>query len=157
MTATSWKWRLVGLGGLVGLALIVLHAYLNSGSARSSVLSRLKKDLTTQLGDVEVGDRFSVDWVGRGRVGPLALLDAVQPFVTAASVMVRPAYHRLLMGRVEPAAVVFESVVIDLDRAKEGIAHLQNRRQEPGALNQARPESSLEIDIRATDIHFLTA
>jgi hypothetical protein len=157
MTATSWKWRLIGLGGVVVLALIVLHAYLNSGSVRSSVLSRLKKDLTTQLGDVEVGDRFSVDWVGRVRVGPIALLDAGQPFVTADSVMVRPAYHRLLIGRVEPAALVFESVAIDLDRAKEGVAHLQNRRQELRAPNQVRQESPLEIDIRATDIHFRTA
>ena len=63
------KWRLKGLGFLAFLLFVVaLHFYLNGSHARTWVLSRVKETLASELSAFELGDRFSVDWIGFDKV-----------------------------------------------------------------------------------------
>jgi len=150
------KWRLAGLGILALFLFIALHLYLNSRQVQAWVLSRIKKNLVTQLGDVELGDRFSVDWIGRVTVGPLTLAGEKGPIFTVASATVRPAYRRLLTGRVDPAAITLDKVEIDIDRAQEAFKRLSENRRE-NSLDQSEQRALLDIDIWANEIHVQTA
>src|SRR6266852_2411190 len=98
MTLGRWKWRLAGLGFFALFLFIALHLYLNSGYVRAWARSRIEKNLVVQLGEVELGDRFSVDWIGRVKAGPLTVVGEKGPIFSVASVTVRPAYRRLLIG-----------------------------------------------------------
>ena len=152
------KWRQTGLGFLAFLLFVVaLHFYLNGSHARTWVLSRVKEHLVSELGAFELGDRFSVDWIGRVTIGPLTIADERGPILSAASLRVRPAYRRLLMGRVEPAAITLDKVNIDLDRALNAYQNVSESRNSSRAPGKSRLPGLQDIGILANEIHFQTA
>lgn len=158
MTFRPWKWRLAGLGIFAWFLFVALHLYLNSDYVRAWALSRIETNLVAQLGEVELGDRFSVDWIGRVKAGPLTLVGEKGPIFSVASVTVRPAYRRLLIGRIEPAAITLDKVEIDLDRAQEAFKRpLDNRRENSHELNRSGQRASLDIGIRANEVQIRTA
>jgi len=158
MTLRRWKWRLAGLGFFALFLFVALHLYLNSGYVRAWALSRIEKNLVAQLGEVELGDRFSVDWIGRVKAGPLTVVGEKGPIFSVASVTVRPAYRRLLIGRVEPAAITLDKVDIDLDRAREAFKRLlDNPREDLHVPNQSGNRAVLDISIRANEVQIRTA
>jgi hypothetical protein len=150
-------WRLASVGIVAVSLLVALHLYLNSGQVRDWALSRIKKELVNQFGDVVLGDGFSVDWVGRVTTGPLILRDERGMLLTVASVTVRLAYRRLLTGQVVPAAITLDKVDIDLDRAKETLERLlDSRSSKSHGHTQSEQRAPLDVGIRANDIHFKT-
>ena len=152
------KWRLTGLGFLAFLLFVVpLHCYLNGDHARTWVLSRVKEALVSQLGAIELGDRFSVDWIGQVTIGPLTIADERGPIFSAASVGMRPAYGRLLVGRVEPATITFDKVNIDLDRARDAYQTVSENRNSSHAAGKSWPPALQDIGILANEIHLQTA
>src|SRR5215831_1234402 len=152
------KWRLTGLGFLAFLLFVVpLHCYLNGDHARTWVLSRVKETLVSQLGAIELGDRFSVDWIGQVTIGPLTIADERGPIFSAASVGIRPAYRRLLVGRVEPGTITFDKVNIDLDRARDVYQTVSENRNSSRAPGKSWPPALQEISVLANDIHLQTA
>src|SRR5262249_27547896 len=159
MSVGRSTWRLTGLSLLAFLLLVAaLHLYLNSSHARAWILARVTQNLVRHLGVVEVGDRFSVDWIGRVTIGPLTLSDENGVTFSAASLTVRPAYRRLLAGRVEPASITLDKINIDLDRAQEAYKRLsENRGKSSEAPDKSQPPALLDIGVRANEIHLQTA
>ncbi len=151
------KWRLAGTAIVALLLVVALHLGLNSGYVRGWVLERVKKTLVAQFGDLELGDRFSVDWVGRVTAGPLTLRDEQGTIFSAASVTVRLAYLPLLTGRVVPAAITLDKPELDLDLAREVFKHLlENRRAKPREPAHAEQRTFPEIRIWANDVRLKT-
>ena len=152
------KRRLAGAALVALLLVVALHLGLNSGYVRVWALGRVTRSLVAQFGDLELGDRFSVDWIGRVTAGPLTLRDERGTIFSAASVTVRLAYLPLLTGRVVPAAITLEKPEVDLDLAGETFKHLlENRRaklREPAHTEQG---SCPEISIGGDEVHLKTA
>ncbi len=144
------KWRLAGAAMVALLLVVALHLGLNSGYVRGWALARVKQHLVAQFGDLELGDRFSVDWIGRVTAGPLTLRDERGTIFSAASVTVRLAYLPLLTGRVVPAAITLDKPELDLDLAREVFKHLlENRRARPREPARAERRTFPEIGISA--------
>ncbi len=137
--------------------MVGLHLALNSGSAQSWIRARVKNALLTRFEEVALGDRVSVDWIGRVTFGPLILADTTRPIFAANSVTIKPAYIPLLSGRLEPAAITFDKASVDLDRAKEAFEHLrENRRRRSSARDQPQERGPSEIGVRVERLDLQT-
>lgn len=152
------KWRLAGAALVALLLVVALHLGLNSGYVRVWALAKVTTSLVAQFGDLRLGDRFSVDWIGRVTAGPLTLRDERGTIFSAASVTVRPAYLPLLTGRVVPAAITLDKPELDLDLARETFKHLlENRRAKPREPAHADQRTFPEISIWANEVRLKTA
>lgn len=149
--------RRAGAGILALSSFVALHLYLNSSHFRLFLLARVQRSLATELGSIQLGDRFSVDWIGRVTAGPLTVAGEEGTILTVGSATVRASYLPLLIGRFEPAAITLDEVDVEIDRARNALTHLPQRRgakfREP---DLARRHVPLNVSLRVNEIHLRT-
>ena len=149
--------RRAGAGILALSSFVALHLYLNSGHFRLFLLARVQKALATEFASVQLGDRFSVDWIGRVTAGPLTVADEEGTILTVGSATVRASYLPLLVGRFEPAAITLHEVVVDVDRAQNALTHLSQRREATfRERDLARRHAPLNVSLRVNEVHLRT-
>lgn len=78
---------------------------------------RVRAKLVARLGEgVELGDAFSVSWLGTLSFGPMVVRGSeatAAPVISAKRVSVRPRWEALVRGSVEPGVVRFEEITVN--------------------------------------------
>ncbi|HET9551365.1 MAG TPA: biosynthetic peptidoglycan transglycosylase, partial [Anaeromyxobacteraceae bacterium] len=104
------RWGQAGAGAVVAAALLwtIAHALANREAALARLREKAGEALRARLGEVELGDEASVDWLFRATVGPVTVPAAARgapPVVRVERVKVRAAWSALVAGRVEAASI----------------------------------------------------
>lgn len=141
---TSRRWRaLASLLLLAPLAFVGLRLYLSGPSVRDAVHLRVRQALEPRVGEVTLGERFAVGWLGTVELGPLELGGSGErgPVVRVERVRASPRLVSFLRGRLELERVVLEGIRIVADR--EGLLRLARRiRSAPGSEAPASSSSA---------------
>ncbi|HZY04085.1 MAG TPA: biosynthetic peptidoglycan transglycosylase [Anaeromyxobacteraceae bacterium] len=147
------------IAGLAALAVLWGSAigWANLPAVRGRLRAEAERALRQRLVAATLGDQVAVDFLGRLRLGPLAVPPSrpgLPPVLRVEQVRVQPRWPALLAGRFEPAVVSLSAVRVEAGAGGEELLALAHRLPS-GSRRASRPAAGAAVappEIRFRDL-----